>query len=172
MTSFQLHRFLVLGTTREQVFLHGWIACHANDQGCKELTDALKGCDEKRWVWFFLSQKPGVFMLSDFFQWIRLRYTYLSMNTPSFWTDYQPTICVFSTQDPVCVETAVVHLGTTSHSHHCNGAAQHRDTSITLREWCTCTVSPERPRAVHPSTKSHVDMGVSETRGNPKMDGL
>ena len=28
--------------TREQIFLHGWIACHTHHQGCKELTNALQ----------------------------------------------------------------------------------------------------------------------------------
>ena len=33
---------LFLRTAREQIFLHGWIACHTHHQGCKELTDALQ----------------------------------------------------------------------------------------------------------------------------------
>ena len=67
MTSFQLQRFLVLGTTREQIFLHGWIACHANDQGCKELTDALKGCDEKCWFFFPPNKNLGFSCCLTFF---------------------------------------------------------------------------------------------------------
>ena len=47
----------------------------------------------------------------------------------------------------------VACLGTTTNSHHCDGTAQHGDTSVTLGEWCACELNFQSCPVHH----SHLD---------------
>ncbi len=138
--------------TREQIFLHGWIACHTHHQGCKELTNALQKIraplkDSGNFVvayfctshdghvrTFVQTNDTSINILKktktwkfgvheDCYKWWR-HMCFLFPNLRSFPSTGQP------------------HLGATSHSHHGNGTAQHWHASMSLGEGLTLQFQP------------------------------
>lgn len=55
----------------------------------------------------------------------------------------------------------VACLGTTTDSHHCDGTAQHGDTSVTLGEWCACEWNWSNMVQSCPIHHSHLDTSLT-----------
>ena len=114
---------------REQIFLHGWITCHANNQGRKELSNALPfarmACLEPRTPY---NSKTEIKNLQNEKSLFALDYRKLK-KTQLFPVQPPRRFCL-----PLYYRT---DLSTTTDCHHSDGTSKHRDTSMTFAERST-----------------------------------
>lgn len=114
---------------REQIFLHGWITCHANNQGRKELSNALPFAT----IGVLEPRTPTT-------QKLKLK-TCKMKNCSLPWTtgSWKKNNCFHFSHPGSSRRTLLyrTNLSTTTDCHHSDGTSKHRDTSMTFAERST-----------------------------------